>query len=173
MSKDQKGMRFWLPGVFNGAPPEHKYSEIPFPDPAKGGEPGRYNAPNIKYRDKPFAFVGEIYVDDPSVCKALMESRDHLRFDPQEAVDKGMLSHADVTALGFLVAAKEVKADAEPEPEPKTPPAPARPLPDFSVMSKRDLSEYAVDKEIVMSGRLNHNEMVAHLREAMSEKEQA
>lgn len=156
------GMRFWTKGTLLGTvPPEMRRADSPFP---KNGIPVAFRAPNIEYpRGKKFEFLGETFVDDPDVAFKLMKYESGvLMFDPQEAVDKLGIDPESIRALGLQVADK---GEAQ-----HVPKEPAVPMPNFHVMRKKELREWADAHQIFIPEQMAKDDMVKYVEAELAKK---
>jgi hypothetical protein len=174
MENEKKGMRFWLPCLeYQPDIPERPINQ---PFPPKKGEPAhregarylvtRLEMPRIKWPlngegEGHLIIYGEVFIDDPGTCKKLMLGQPpRLRFDPQEAVDLGYLSAAEVRAMpaGYEVKDRE---DVEPAGNVKMPEAP---LPDFSRgFTKEGIINWALEHKIALDPHGKREELIKDL----------
>jgi hypothetical protein len=159
-SEFEVGMRFWLPGVLSNTLPEfQRQVNTPFP---AGGTHAQRSYPNISYKKKPLTIRGERWIDDPAVCAYLMSNPGPLRFDPQEAIDKGLLTADQVRDLGFVnVQDKEVEVKPMTELD--------EPVPDFNDWTVAELREWANDHGMTTKKQWSKGRTLKAIRDFMKE----
>ncbi len=169
------GMRFWIPGIIDGAPPDMKRADKPFGvygsgDQAKQIVPLEYRNAVLKNADgRPYGFIGEDYVTDPQIARYLMQHvRGRLRFDPMEAHTKLGISLKEIREMGYEVG----EPTESPEKEAPPPAKPALVRPNFHSMKKGELRKWA-DANGIFIAEGRKEDMVAELEAKLDELENA
>ena len=107
---------------------------------------------------------------NPEEIKALMQVGGILRFNPKDAIDEGLLSAAEVKALGFDV---EVSDESEEEPKSKSKPADLPPkTPNLDTISKEALVSWAdaQDPPIHLDRRKRKDALVKEVKMALAKR---
>jgi len=169
----EKGMRFWLPSTVNvpGFPPYR--SEDPWEGVKKTGMASAtskvtfMNCPDEG--SAPLVIHGEKWIDNGDIIRHLLFKSKNglLRFDPQEAVDKGYISFEEMSEKGFKV----VKPAEPVEIKPAKKPSKKKSGIDLNTMTKDELVKFAGKKKLVVDVTLNKPELLKEVKAAMKEQE--
>lgn len=168
----QDGVRFWLPcqEVYEGIPP--KIAEYPWPKETSKGFPRRMRFAHIADPNtdppRPIEITGEAYYADPGTVAALAREalgNQFLRFDPQQVIDKGILSVEEMAALGYPgLSPSDKKAAGLPAETREV-------IPSFDTMECEEIRTWADAHGIFIESNLTQGEMVKKVRAALKKKE--
>lgn len=154
----KRGVRLWVRCTEKMDGREYRGSG-PVPTTPRG-HMGRIVYPRIidPRSNKPTEIYGEAwFTNAEQVREIIKHSGGQVMFDPDEIVERGMMSAEEMTQLGYHVtaSAKHVAPDQSPLREA---------MPDFDTMSKSELREWANTKGIFLDERSSKNAMIEKIK---------
>lgn len=165
-----KGARFWMKFRRYNLGSRDTVCDYPYPKSAdEHGTIGRAFYPNIpdprkakpkEGRQPGTEIHGEGWFEDPDQVEGLIRhSGGRLQFDPQEIVDKGILSVEKMAELGYT------KVKPAPAGVKLAERKPTEVIPSFGRMSDEEIREWANKHELFLDARLGRQKLIDRAQE--------